>query len=588
MITDRIENILNAVYQRVQALVPADRFYVILFDPKKEELNFPLVSKQDARVPKNLASGAKLSYDPRTRLPDYLICHAENILLQQNVPSQLENLDVKYWPGKECPQSWLGVPLKINERAIGALVVENWQTSRSFNENDQGLLTTFARQAAIAITNARLYEDLERKIDNLRILNKSAQQLTRGLVKREHEILALLYQGATDLQMDTRNMYIAFYEPDSDQPDTADQVHGMLRFALAYEDGQQISMQDRSAMDGLTGIIISTKESFNPPDVQSVHKRLAMSHRRRIPRSWLGVPMLSEGQGFGVIVLRDYEHEATYTKDDQEMLEILAGQAAVALQNLRLYQSQQREQEKRKAAENMAVMSQVAAEFAHKMNNLAGTIPIRIAMAKAQLSPSDARDGKILEQLTKIEKETEGILNAAHEIRRSSEKTAEEKVDVNELLELAIARAQNAQGTQNKVDVFRKFSPELTSVMAQRNSFLDTLTSIIKNSFEAISETGSITVTTRRMKLYGQDAIEIAIADTGRGIPASNLSKIFDLFFTTKGDAGLGFGLWRDKIFIMKLGGDIDVQSKEHEGTTFTLRIPTKQHGQPTGNNYEA
>lgn len=578
MTTNRIDNILSAVYQKVQTLIPADRFYVILYDPKKEEITFPFVGTESERVPKSLTRGTKLSYDPGSRLPDYLVCQAENVLLEQDLPSRLAKLSVKYWPGIEPPHSWLGIPLRVGDRSIGALVAESWDPSRSFNASDQDLLTTFARQAAMAITNARQHEDLERKIGNLRILSDSGQQLTRGLVKQRDEILELLYESATKLQMDTRNMYIAFYEPDLDRPDTEEEVNGRLHFALSYEEGQPVSMTDRPAMDGLTGVVIRTKESFNPPDVQAVHEQLAVTHRRRIPRSWLGVPMLSEGQVFGVIVLRDYDHGNTYTDDDEEMLEILAGQAAVALQNLRLFQAQQREQERRKAAENLGVMSHVAAEFAHKMNNLAGTIPVRIELAKSQLASTDSdRDEKVLEQLMKIEREAKGLLDAAQVIRRSNEETPEEEVDIGELLEIAIARAENNRKRQNSVQVVRDKAENLPAILAPRNALLDTLTSILKNAFEAIDESGSVTIKTQRTRLEGQDAIEIQVSDDGRGIPPSALPKIFDLFFSTKGESGLGFGLWRDKFIIMRMGGEIDVQSKEGKGSTFTLRIPTKQ-----------
>ena len=577
MTTDRIDNILSAVYQKLQALIPTDRFYVIFYDPRKEELSFPLVREQNGRLPSIQTSWKKRRYEPASWLPDYMISHAQNILLTRDIRARLEEFRVKYWPDRKYPHSWLGVPLKISEKAIGALVVERMQTPRSFSENDQELLTTFARQTAIAITNARLQEDLERKIENLRILSDSGQQPTRGLVKQQDEILELIYQSATKLQMDTRNMYIAFYEPDPDQPDTADQVNGMLHFVLAYEDSRPTSMPDRPAMDGLTGQVIRSKESFNPPDVFAIHKQLAVTHRRRIPRSWLGVPMLSEGQVFGVIVLRDYECEATYTRGDVEMVEILAGQAAGELQKLRLFQAHQREQEMRKAAENMGVMSLVAAEFAHKMNNLAGTIPVRISLAKNQLiSNAPDKEEKVLEQLTKIEREAEGILNAAQVIRRSSEEIPEEEVNIGELLEIAIARAENNRNRQNSVQVIKDMAGKLPVIMAPRNALLDTLTSIVKNAFEAIEESGSVTIKMQRTRLYGQDTIEIQVSDTGRGIPPSDLPKIFDLFFTTKGDTGLGFGLWRDKIVITRLGGEIDVQSTEKVGSTFTVRIPTK------------
>jgi GAF domain-containing protein len=575
MTTEKIDAILNTVHQRVQKLIPSDRFYVVLYDSKKGELSFPLVSERDKLLPKNQSPWTTRPCDPKGMLPDSVISRGVSSLYQTDFSTRLEQEQMRYWPGGELPRSWLGVPLNMGGQVIGALALENWGKSDAFSGNDEQILSTIARQTATAIENARLHQQLERKIENLRILNQVGQQLTRGLVKQENEILDLVYQSATTLQMDTRNMYIAFYDPG--RQDTESEIFGTLRFPLAFDEGERTSIRDRPVRNGLTEHVIRAKQSFNPPDVAETYKELAQDQIGKIPCSWLGVPMLSEGQVFGVIVLRHNEMEQAYTQDDQEMLEILAGQAAVALQNLRLYQARQLELEKRMAAENMAVMSSVAAEFAHKMNNLAGTIPVRIKMAKGLLEPNNLRDVKITEQLTKIEAEADGILKAAEHIRQSSEKASDEQINVNQLLEIAVNRAQNTQtNKQNEVDIKPNFSDDLPLIMAERNSFLDMLTSIIKNGYEAIGDKGTIMITTCKTEFNRHDVIEIKIADTGKGIPASDLPKIFDLFYTTKGERGLGFGLWRDRIFIKKLGGEIDVQSIENTGSTFTIRIPIK------------
>lgn len=234
-------------------------------------------------------------------------------------------------------------------------------------------------------------------------------------------------------------------------------------------------------------------------------------------------------------------------------------------------------QEKRKleAAEKLAIISTVATEFAHKMNNVAGTIPVRINIAKSKLDNNNPRDAKIIEQLTKIEKEADSILNAAQKIRESSLLSTQEDLSVNDLLEIAIARAKNAQqNLQNKVEIRKEFAKDLFILHAERNSFLDTLTSIIENGIEAIVFQGTVTIRTRCAKINGKDAIEIEVSDTGRGIPRSEISKIFDLFYTTKERKGLGFGLWRDRVIIKQLGGELDVHSEEGIGSTFTIRVP--------------
>lgn len=576
MTTEQIDAILTSVSQRVEKLVPSGRFYVALYDLKKNELSFPWVREGD-----NISAWDSRPCKSDNVLPDLVITSAKGLFYENDLLSRFEKDEICYWPDENnIPQSWLGVPMNIGEQVLGALVVESWQKNYSFNKNDEATLATVARQVSIAIDNVRLYEQLDRKIENLRILNDVGRRLASGLVKQENEILDLVIESATKLQLDTRNMYIAFYDPDPNKPDTSEEIYGNLRFALAFEDGQKTSMKDRVARRGLTEYVIRTRQSFNPPDVQQAYRQFAPdSFGRRNPsrtRSWLDVPMLSEGQVFGVIVLRNFEFENSYTEDNREILEILAGQAATALQNLRLYQAEKLAQEQQAATENMAIMGSVAAEFAHKMNNLAGTIPVRVEIAKKLLDGSDPNDTKIMEQLTKIQDEADNILIAAKEIRESSEPRAPEEIDLHKLLEIAISRAENTQqNVQNNIELHRKFAENLPLIYVERNSFLDTLTSIIKNGIEAMDSRGTLTITTSKSRLGRKDAIEIDVSDTGRGMSQEELSKIFKLFYTTK-RKGLGFGLWRDRMFIRRLGGELNVQSELGKGSIFTIKIPNK------------
>ena len=576
MATERITTILNSVSQRVEKLVPSGRFYVVLYDSKKKELSFPLVREDE----KGLSKWDARPWRSDDTLPDLVIAKAKSLLYENDLLSRFENGEIHYWPDeKKVPRSWLGIPLVMGEQVLGALVVESWQKTYSFNKNDQSTLATVARQASIAIENVRLYEQLDRKIENLRILNDTGQQLTHGLVKQEGEILAIIRDSLTKLHLDTRNMYIAFYDPDPYTPNTAEEIYGMIRIGAALNLEQKSPFENRAAQKGLTEYIIRTQKSFRPVDVEKAYEEFAPDsiQRSRLSRarSWLGVPVISMDQVFGVIVLRNYEFEQVYTQDDQEILELLAGQTAIALQNLRTYQAQKEVEEQERATENMAIMGITAAEFAHKMNNLAGTIPVRIDMAESLLDGNDPKNKKMIEHLEKIRSEADGILSAAKEIRESTEPRAPEEINVNQLLETAIAIAENTrQNIQSKVNILKEFAEDLPLTQAERNSFLNTLTSIIKNGIEAIDVQGTVTIKTRCAHHAQREFIEIEVFDTGRGIPSSELSKVFGLFYTTKGKKGLGFGLWRDRTFIKRLGGEIGVQSEVGKGSIFTIRIP--------------
>jgi signal transduction histidine kinase len=242
---------------------------------------------------------------------------------------------------------------------------------------------------------------------------------------------------------------------------------------------------------------------------------------------------------------------------------------------VRLYDLWIREQEKIIAMEKFSVMSQVAGEFAHRMNNLVGTIPVRINLAKAKLNPSDPRDVEIIKQLEKIYADSQQLLQAAQQIKETTATRAPELVNINELVDIAIGKALSfLPGIESRVTVLSdNLNPNLPKIQVERSELLDTLTNIIKNGLDAMPEGGTLTVETRLGRLANNDCIEVAVTDTGKGIPPENLSKIFDLFFTTK-PGGLGFGLWKDKVYIQRIGGDIEVRSKVLEETTFVIKIP--------------
>ena len=98
----------------------------------------------------------------------------------------------------------------------------------------------------------------------------------------------------------------------------------------------------------------------------------------------------------------------------------------------------------------------------------------------------------MIEQLNKIKNEADGILKAAKEIRESSESGVQEEIQVNDLVEIAIARALNThQNSKSEVKLQRVLAKDIPLIHAERNRFLDTLTSIVKNGIEAIDETGN-------------------------------------------------------------------------------------------------
>jgi hypothetical protein len=134
--------------------------------------------------------------------------------------------------------------------------------------------------------------------------------------------------------MDTSNMYIALYNADRDQ----------VRFGLAMENGRKVDVstepgwQPRQAGEGLTEKVIRTNKAQRPKDLKQVYGTAAKDYIGSIPKSWMGIPLVVEGQVIGVIVLRSYEKVEAYDRYHENALQVIADYAAIAIQNTRLYQ----------------------------------------------------------------------------------------------------------------------------------------------------------------------------------------------------------------------------------------------------------
>ncbi len=585
MASESITKLLRSVYDKLTGLVDMDRFYVSLYDARRRRLEFPLIEP-----PGDWTGGAFRPFEPPTDDgveilgPDWVIARREAVLREDNLPSRLQAGQLRYWPPDGAPPlSWLGVPLLAEDQILGALVVENRRRAGAFGQK-VGLLTTVARQTAIALANARLRERLERKLADLNALYEMGQELTTSIQLSEQQIVEMIYKWASQV-MDTKNMYIALYD------ETRDEV----RFALAYRDDRRVDVeteagwQPRRAGKGRTEWIIRHRQPLldeTKAESEAWYREPGRKEYIGQPfASWVGVPMIARDKVLGVIATYHASEEYVYDEGDVQVLTMLANQAAVALENARLYANMEQmvvertrawleERERADAAEKLALMSQVAAEFAHRMNNLAGTIPVRVEMARENLDPRNARDARVLKQLDSISRDARLLLDAAQAIKKSTEARAAEFVDVNAELEIALGRVWSSKPeAEGRIQVNKELIEGLPQVYAERNKLVDTLVSIVQNGVEAMPQGGTLTLATRPGTIKDRPCIEIAVSDTGVGIPTEHLPKIFDLFFTTK-EKGLGFGLWRDRVFVRNLGGDIEVSSQVGKGTTFTIKIP--------------
>ena len=237
--------------------------------------------------------------------------------------------------------------------------------------------------------------------------------------------------------------------------------------------------------------------------------------------------------------------------------------------------TQQREAQARLVqASRLAAMGEMAGQIAHEVNN-----PIAIVSAKARLLLDDhgsEMSAHVASELEKIVSHADRVARVAQGLLTYCRPAERQRAPLD--LRLPIERAlglveQRAQAMHVKVE---NLVPQIPTVLGNCDEMEQVFCNLFLNALDAMaaSDGGSLTV---RGRCEG-DQVEIAVQDTGRGMPEEVRQRIFEPFFTTKFKGGTGLGLAICQELVRSSGGTLDVVSKVGAGSTFLLRLP-RMHG---------
>ena len=227
-------------------------------------------------------------------------------------------------------------------------------------------------------------------------------------------------------------------------------------------------------------------------------------------------------------------------------------------------------------AEKLAAVGELAAGVAHEINN-----PLAIIRGNAELlemdlpadSPSREEVAIITRQAGRIGRIVSGLLRfARHEERRL------ERVGLHAIIDDVLAGIGH-QVPLEGVAIVREYDPALPEITADGDQLRQLFTNLAVNAVQAMPGGGTLTVTTRFDRAAG--SCTVTLADTGGGIPPERLSRVFDPFYTTKGN-GTGLGLAVSYGIVREHGGSITAASLPGSGTIFTVILPCRPPGPAT------
>ena len=230
-------------------------------------------------------------------------------------------------------------------------------------------------------------------------------------------------------------------------------------------------------------------------------------------------------------------------------------------------------------SEKQASVGRLAAGVAHEINNpLTGVLTFTHMLLRRKDIEDDIRSDlqTIAESTERVRKIVKGLLDFSRQIKLDKEPT-----EINRLVGSAISLMDN-QALVKGVTITFNPGENLPMLTLDRNQFQSVLLNMIINALDATEPGGTIniyTATGLSASDTGHKGVEITIADTGCGIPADNLDKLFDPFFSTKEvGQGTGLGLSVSYGIVQRHGGTIRVQSELGKGSTFFIWIPIEEN----------
>jgi signal transduction histidine kinase len=291
----------------------------------------------------------------------------------------------------------------------------------------------------------------------------------------------------------------------------------------------------------------------------------------------VSVPIVSKDKLAGILNLGHKVDRKIYSSEDLEFLSTLANQAAIAIENARLYENLKQSQLTLRRADRLSSLGLLTAGLAHEIRN-----PLVAIRTFTQLLPERYDDPEFREVFQGLAlKEVDricGLINDLLNFARPSRPNIAEE-NLNEVVD-GVARILESQAKDREVKIAREFVPDLPKVWIDREQLKQVFMNLILNAIQAMRDGGSLVIATRVSADGDGNAtrpcVQVEVRDTGIGIPEENLERIFDPFFTNK-DGGSGLGLSISHQIVQEHGGRILVRSKIKEGTSFFVNLPLER-----------
>ena len=481
-----------------------------------------------------------------------------------------------YPDGLSESKSWgfragLVTPLLRQDEAIGAILLRR-KAPGPFSAEQIALVETFAAQAVIAIENVRLFNETKEALERQTAVSELLKTISRTVFDLEPTLGAVVENAARLVDADVAWM--------TERVD-AETFRWGARWGRTPELERRFADAGPRLPRGLIGNtsvmakLYRDGHVFNMADIQNDLELLERSHvvKATAARSVMGVPMRSEGTILGAFVLGRITMRP-FTERDVQLAETFADQAAIAIQNVRLFneiQTKSRELEvaNRHKSEFLANMSH---ELRTPLNAIIGFSEVLLQKIFGDVNP------KQQEYLEDVLSSGKHLLTLINDILDLS------KIEAGRM-ELDLARFSMKAAVDSGITIVRERAArhgialaaavpaDLPLIEADERKVKQILYNLLSNAVKFTPDGGRVDV---RVATENGD-IRVDVQDTGIGIAADDKARVFEEFRQVgreRSREGTGLGLTLTKRFVELHGGRIGFESAPGKGSTFWFTLP--------------
>jgi signal transduction histidine kinase len=571
-----LSQVLETIHLQIREVWNPPVFFIALYDEPADALDFVIYVDRGQRL-----APFRQSLVEKSGFSAWIVKHRRPILIQ-DWQQEAAGSPVQGIPVGDVTRSWLGVPLVVGDRLVGVMSVQDYEPDAYGREHEQ-FLSTIAGQVAIAIENARLYQQAEemaeenerlyqetqkrlgevsllydtssavsRTLDLNRVLNTTAEQITAALAA---DGCALWIWDREEAVLVTQLDYVD--NPELREPRPPGTVYPLDDYPAACQ-----VLTERQPLPVQAG------------DEQAEPAARAWLEERQV-RSALLVPIVVRDRAIGLRELSQTERDREFSANEVRLCQTLANQAAAAIENARLYEGV-KEADQAKSE----FIDFVAHELKQPMTAMQGYAKLLTMGVGGQLNDQQKQFVQVINSnVERMGKLVNDLLEISR-LEAGRTKLSLAPVDLHEVLEETLTYTRTELEARHHV-VEVDTPEDLPPVLGDRDRLIQILTNLVSNAYKYTPEGGHI-----RIAVNGQDRTDVppghvyvSVSDDGIGMSPQELLRLEEKFFRADNELvreqpGTGLGVSITRNLVALHGGELLVESEPGQGSTFAFTLP--------------